>query len=96
MPIDDTNRTTERSASPPLRLEPEVEVTAIEKEAPPIIPADRRISWIGWIAAILIFIVNKKIGLALIIILIVFQKFPAINVKSLSRKAAQLLKKVGQ
>ena len=69
-------------------------MTALEQEKEvPIIPADRRISVLGWLATVAIFIVNKELGLILVIVLLVFQKFPAINMKSLARKTGRLFRK---
>jgi len=79
---------------PPVPLNiTEVEAEAIDQD-PVLIPPDRRISWIGWVAAILIFMINRKLGLCLVAVLIIFGKFPTLNLKHLPKKAGSLFKKL--
>ncbi len=74
----------------------EVEAEALGQDPPvvPVIPPERRISWLGWVVAILIFLVNKKLGLALFVALLVFRQFPTLNLKQLPRAAGSLLRKL--
>ncbi len=81
---------------------PASKVTEVEVEAEPlesdynfpVIPPERRLSWLGWSVAIAVFLVNKKIGLIFIILLIVFGKYPTLNLKNLSGQAGRLYKKL--
>ena len=69
----------------------EVAVEPINREIEkPVIPPNRRISWLGWLVAIAIFILNRKLGFLLMVGLIVFKQFPTLNLKNLPGKAGQL------
>lgn len=84
-------------SSAPLTSVTEVEVEAEPLETEynfPVIPPDRRLSWLGWSVALGVFLVNKKIGLIFIVLLLIFGKFPTLNLKSLPGKAGRLLKKL--
>lgn len=73
----------------------EVDVEPIDQDVErPLIPADRKLSWLGWLAAIALFIVNRKLGLVFIILLLVFRQFPTLNLKHLPGKAGKLFKKL--
>ncbi len=87
------------SSAPPTPVE---QVTELEVEAEPleseynfpVIPPDRRLSWLGWAVALGVFLVNRKIGLIFIVLLLVFGKFPTLDLKNLPGKAGRLFKKL--
>ena len=87
-----TQQSTNLAPRPPIT---EVQAEAIGQEPPvvPVIPPDRRISWLGWLTAILIFIANKKLGLVLFVVLLIFRQFPTLNLRQLPRAAGSLLRK---
>lgn len=75
----------------------EVEVEAEPMTAEynfPVIPPDRRLSWLGWSVALGVFLVNKKVGLVFIVLLLVFGKFPTLNLKNLPGQVGKLYKKL--
>lgn len=74
--------------------EVEVEPIGDDDDAYPVIPPEKRLSWLGWAVAIAVFIVNKKAGILFFIILLVFGKFPTLNLKNLPGSAGRLIKKL--
>jgi hypothetical protein len=52
----------------------------------PEIEPDRRLSWMAWAAALVLFIINRKLGLLFIIVLLVFRQYPKFNLQALMGK----------
>jgi hypothetical protein len=74
--------------------EVDVEPIGDEEDDYPVIPPERRLSWIGWTLAIAVFIINKKIGIVFFILLLVFGKFPTLNLKNLPAGAGRFFRKM--
>lgn len=93
-----TDQTSAPTPETPLAHSPtDVDVEPINRDNAndhPVIPPNRRLSWLGWAAAIFIFIINRKLGLLFIILLIVFRQFPTLNLQSISGKAGKLYRKI--
>ena len=66
----------------------ETPVTPVQAEpigAPvtrPEIEPDRRLSWLAWAAAFVLFIFNRKLGLLFFVLLLVFRQYPTFSLKS--------------
>ena len=81
------------AALPPTAPPTEVEAEAIDRPKP-VIPPNRRISWLGWLVALLVFRWNMKFGIVLVILLVVFKQYPTINLKNLPHAAGTFLRKL--
>lgn len=88
------------AATPPDSTPTKASVTEVEVEpigdddAYPVIPPEKRLSWLGWAVAIAVFIVNKKAGILFFVILLIFGRFPTLNLKNLPGSAGRLIKKL--
>lgn len=87
------SRSTDNPRLVPAPAVPEVTAEALDRE-PVIIPPERHISWLGWITALAFFAINRKLGLTLVIVLLVFKQWPTLNLRNIPRKAGRLYKKL--
>lgn len=73
----------------------EVEVEPLDDDVEnAVIPPDRRLSWVGWAAAIAVFLVRKDVGIVFFVALLLFAKFPTLNFKNLPAGAGRLYRKL--
>lgn len=72
----------------------EVDAESMEPEVRgSIIPVERRLSWLAWLVALVLFVFNRKIGLLFFITLLVFRQFPTLELKNLPGSAGRMYRK---
>lgn len=91
-PTDNNPNTTTRNATDTTKVPVPTEITPVHAEpiGPEpeiqIIEPERRLSALAWLAAIVLFIFNRKLGIVFFIVLLFLRKYPTINFKALARK----------
>lgn len=95
-PDTQPNTHTRQTTPPPDEGPISVEAEPVEESRPARkSPQPRRnISLLGWLAAILLFIINKKLGIVLAILLIIFRQYPTLSLKRLARATGKFLKEL--
>lgn len=92
-----TNPSTRSAAeNPPIVVDvTPVDVEPIPRPAPePFLDGRRRLSWLGWAVALAIFAFNRKLGLVVFVLLLVFGLLPTVNLKGLPARAGELYRKI--
>ncbi len=94
-PTEKNPDTTARNATDTAKMPVPTEITPVHAEPigpepeAPLIEPERRPSALLWLAAIVVFIINRKLGIVFFIVLLLLRKYPTINFKALARRKPQ-------